>query len=123
MRILIVDDSRTIRTLLRTTLAKLGHGDVAEAENGDAGAVALAAGSFDCVLLDLHMPGIDGLELLRRIKEDRRTQGIPVLIISSDSDLRSIERARQLGAAGFLRKPFNAEGIAKALQAAVAGPA
>jgi two-component system, chemotaxis family, chemotaxis protein CheY len=119
MRLLICDDSKTIRLLVRDALSKIGESDVTEVENGQLAVDAIRSGSYDCLLLDLHMPVMDGLTALRTLKEDHATMGVPVVIISSDSDMRNIEQARQLGALGFIRKPFKPEGLRKALDAAL----
>jgi two-component system chemotaxis response regulator CheY len=121
MRLLICDDSRTIRVLLRTALAELGHTDIVEAGDGTLALEAIAKQAFDAVLLDLHMPQMDGLAVLRELKSKPATAGLPVVIISSDADMRNVEQARQLGALGYIRKPFRADGIAKALEAVTGG--
>ena len=121
MRLLICDDSKTIRILLKSALAELGHKEVTEVGDGKACLDAIRAGKFDIVLLDLHMPQMDGLEVLKTLRADPQTAKLPVVIISSDADMRNVEQARQLGALGYLRKPFRVDGIAKAIEAAVAG--
>ncbi len=119
MHLLICDDSKTIRLLVRDALKKIGETNVDEVENGQLAVDTIRQGSYDCLLLDLHMPVMDGLTALRTLKEDPQTMGVPIVIISSDSDMRNIEQARQLGALGFIRKPFKPEGLRKALDAAL----
>lgn len=121
MRLLICDDSRTIRVLLRTALAELGHTDVTEASDGTIALELIGQQTFDAVMLDLHMPQMDGLAVLRELKSKPATAKLPVVIISSDADMRNVEQARQLGALGYIRKPFRADGIAKALEAVTTG--
>lgn len=123
MRLLICDDSKTIRILLRAALKDLGHTDVTEAADGKACLDAVRAGRFDAVLLDLHMPQMDGLEVLKALRADTATANLPVVIVSSDADMRNVEQARLLGALGYIRKPFRPDGIAKALEAASSGRA
>jgi two-component system chemotaxis response regulator CheY len=119
MRVLIADDSKTIRMLLVSLLRQLGYADVVEAENGQVALERAIAGTVDVMLLDLHMPVLDGLATLRRVKGDQATADIPVLIISSDSDMRKVEEARQLGARGYIRKPFTSDGLRKGIEAAL----
>lgn len=121
MRLLICDDSRTIRVLLRTALAELGHTDIVEASDGNLALEEIGKHTFDAVLLDLHMPQMDGLAVLRELKAKPATAKLPVVIISSDADMRNVEQARQLGALGYIRKPFRPDGIAKALEAVTSG--
>lgn len=121
MRLLICDDSKTIRILLKGALAELGHTDVVEVGDGKACLEAVRAGKFDIILLDLHMPQMDGLEVMKALRADAQTAAIPVVIISSDADMRNVEQARQLGALGYLRKPFRVDGIAKAIETVASG--
>lgn len=123
MRLLICDDSKTIRILLKGALAELGHLDVVEAGDGKACLDAVRESRFDVVLLDLHMPQMDGLEVLKALRANSATATLPVVIISSDADMRNVEQARQLGALGYIRKPFRPDGIAKAIEAVSSGRA
>ena len=90
MRVLLTDDSKTIRMVLRDVLTQLGHSDVHEAENGAKALEMVANGGFEVILLDLHMPVLDGLGTLKQLKADAKTAHIPVVIISSDTDMRVI---------------------------------
>ena len=121
MRLLICDDSKTIRILLKSALKELGHTDVTEVGDGKAALDEINKSAFDVLLLDLHMPNMDGLEVLKALRANSATASLPVVIISSDADMRNVEQARQLGALGYLRKPFRVDGIAKAIEAAAGG--
>jgi len=119
MRVLLTDDSKTIRMVLRDVLTQLGHTDVHEAENGAKALELVAQGGFKVILLDLHMPVLDGLGTLKQLKAEPKTAHIPVVIISSDTDMRVIDQARQLGAIGYIKKPFKPEAMQKALAVAL----
>lgn len=119
MRVLLTDDSKTIRMVLRDVLTQLGHTDVHEAENGAKALELVAQGGFEVILLDLHMPVLDGLGTLKQLKAEPKTAHIPVVIISSDTDMRVIDQARQLGAIGYIKKPFKPEAMQKALAVAL----
>ena len=95
MRVLLTDDSKTIRMVLRDVLTQLGHSDVHEAENGAKALEMVANGGFEVILLDLHMPVLDGLGTLKQLKADAKTAHIPVVIISSDTDMRVIDQAHK----------------------------
>jgi adenylate cyclase len=105
-RILVVDDNASNRDLLARRLVREGH-QVSVAENG-AGALAMTAGGrFDLILLDLMMPGMNGFEVLCRLKADTGTRHIPVIMISALDELDSTVRCIEAGAEDYLPKPFN----------------
>src|SRR5437016_4025610 len=104
--VLIVDDEAAIRTALRGVLEDEGYA-VAEAESGEACLDALARQSFEVLLLDIWLPGMDGLETLDRL---RALEGAPeVIIISGHGTIETAVRATKLGAFDFLEKPLSLE--------------
>lgn len=105
-RILVVDDQEENRTVLCRRLEKEGH-NCAEAADGNAALERLAAEPFDLVLLDILMPGIDGREVLRRIKADEKLRHVPVIMISALDQIESVVACIQNGAEDYLSKPFN----------------
>ncbi|MCB9685124.1 MAG: response regulator [Alphaproteobacteria bacterium] len=112
-RILVVDDNEANNDLLRRHLERLGH-RVTQADDGEYALELLASAPtgrdsdrpFDLVLLDIVMPGMDGIEVLRAIKRDERWRDLPVLMISSLDELGAVARCIELGAADYLTKPF-----------------
>ena len=118
MRVLIVDDSATIRMILTGQLKKLGLTDVIEASDGKAAIEILAKHEVGLLLIDIHMPNMDGLSCLELIKTNPALAGIPVIIVSSDTDPAQIESAKSLGAHAYIRKPFRIEALRDALSVA-----
>ena len=105
-RILVVDDVAENRDVLLRHLVRQGY-EVASAGDG-ATALAMAhASSFDLMLLDVRMPGIDGKEVLTRIKQDPATRDLPVVMISAADELETIAGCIEAGADDFLPKPFD----------------
>jgi signal transduction histidine kinase/ActR/RegA family two-component response regulator len=104
--ILVVDDVATNRALLRDLLGSLGFRTL-EAENGMSALMQTQAVQPDMVLLDMVMPGMDGIETTRRLRADARTADTPVLIISASSTPEEEERSFEVGANAFLAKPVN----------------
>lgn len=104
---LVVNDEAFNRSLLIRHLGNEGFTDVTAAENGCEALVAVREGNFDLVLLDIEMPRMDGLEVLREMKADMRLRDIPVIMISGVEDLESIVQCIELGAEDYLHKPFN----------------
>lgn len=105
-RILVVDDQQNNRDVLERHLARQGYA-VDCAPDGERALAALARGTYDLVLLDVRMPGLDGHEILRRIKHDPGTRDTPVVMISAADELQTIAACIEGGADDFLPKPFD----------------
>lgn len=104
--ILTVDDSRSIRSALRETLEDLGFA-VLEAEDGEAGFAVLAANRVDVLITDLNMPRLDGLGLIRRVRADGRFPGLPIVMLTTESQPERMREGKAAGASGWIVKPFN----------------
>lgn len=109
-RILIVDDEAPMRLMLSKQLNRAEY-ETTTAGDGEAALAAMAAGSFDAVVLDVVMPGMDGFEVCRRLKADPRTAGTPVLFLSASCSGEFRRRAFSVGAADFLAKPYQTEDL------------
>lgn len=119
-RILIIDDEKHIRQMMRLTLEAAGY-EVGEAGDGARGLEAYKDGSsWDAVLLDQKMPGLDGLETLRHIKE--RRPGARVVMATAFASIELAVDAMKLGATDFVRKPMTPEVLRNAVAAALAKP-
>jgi two-component system chemotaxis response regulator CheY len=126
MKVLLTDDSATIRMILKGLLKQLEITDVVEASDGNAALEMLQKTPVDLMLLDIHMPKMDGLACLTALKQSAQTAQLPVVIISSDTAASQLEAAEKLGACAFVQKPFRLEGLRQAVSAAcpdLAGPA
>lgn len=104
--ILIVEDDPDIRELLVYTLGKEGY-QTMEAASGEAGLQHVKENPLDLIILDIMLPGIDGLEVLRRLKHDQRLRPIPVLIASARGEETDIVAGLELGADDYVTKPFS----------------
>jgi signal transduction histidine kinase len=104
--ILVVDDSRMNRLKLSRSLEQQGH-RVDVAENGEQALEMLRTEWFDVVLLDLIMPGMDGYQVLERIKGDTELRDLPVIVISALDEIDSVVRCIEMGAEDYLPKPSN----------------
>jgi adenylate cyclase len=105
--ILIVDDNEGNREMLSRRVTRQGHATIT-AEDGQSALDFLRARPVDLVLLDVMMPGMDGYEVLKRMKSDDALRHIPVLMISALDEMESVIRCIELGAEDYLPKPFNA---------------
>jgi len=117
MKILLVDDSTTMRRIQKNTLEKIGHTDVTEAGDGQEALTKLAAGGFELVLMDWNMPNMTGIEALKKIKADPALKAIPVIMVTSESEKSRIMEAIQSGAANYVVKPFQPETLAEKINA------
>ena len=110
-KILIVDDSRTSRKILRGLLEESGHEVVAEAENGQEGVDKYKEFNPDITTLDITMPVMDGLEALTKIKEyDKNAK---VIMVTAAGQQNKMVEAIKNGASEFVTKPFEKENILK----------
>ncbi len=105
-RIAIVDDDPILREVMAARLREAGYA-VTGAGNGEAGGELIDAQHFDLAVIDLGMPKLDGFGLLRRIRENRATADLPVIVATSSDDRDSVDRAYRLGASSFITKPIN----------------
>ena len=115
-RILIVDDSPAARSLVA---AALDETETLRAERISSGIEALkllSTEDFDLVVTDVNMPDLNGLELLRFIKQNERLRHLPVLVISTDTTEQDCERALALGADAYLAKPFTLEELRQTIE-------
>jgi two-component system chemotaxis response regulator CheY len=115
--VLIVDDSAAIRKILQRVLAQanLGVGKVLEAADGREALEALKQQSVGLILSDINMPNMDGLQLLGELRANDQWKHVPVLMISTEGSQTKVMEAVQLGAQGFVRKPFTADQIKEKL--------
>ncbi|NQV80758.1 MAG: response regulator [Alphaproteobacteria bacterium] len=105
--ILTVDDSKTIRDMLKFTLASAGF-DVSQAEDGvDGLRVLKSAGAFDIIITDINMPNMDGFEFIENVRRDPEYKSTPILVLTTESGPDKKMRAREVGATGWIVKPFD----------------
>jgi two-component system, OmpR family, KDP operon response regulator KdpE len=116
IRVLIVDDEPAIRRFLRTSLGAQGH-HVIEAEDGEPAMEALRRNPVDVLILDLGLPGTDGFEVIRQLRQQGST--IPVIVLSSRTDERGKVEALDLGADDYLTKPFGVDELHARVRAAL----
>jgi two-component system chemotaxis response regulator CheY len=113
VRILIVDDSTVMRKIVERSLRQAGLEitKVYEAGSGTEGLELLKANQVDLILSDINMPSMDGLEFLRQLRAQNLAQGVPVVMITTESSEEHVKQAILAGAQGYIRKPFTAEQV------------
>jgi|SRR6056297_411055 len=112
-RVLILDDSRTIRTSVKYTLQKSGY-EILLAENGVEGLEVLKENSGindrpQMIITDINMPKMNGIEFIKEVKKDRQFKFIPILVLTTESQAEMKNKGKEAGAAGWLVKPFSPE--------------
>ncbi|MCM8531359.1 MAG: response regulator [Lentisphaeraceae bacterium] len=115
MRVLLIDDSTTMRKIQRRALNTLGIEDIDEAPNGKEGVDKLQAESYsyNLVMLDMNMPEMGGLEVLKTVRADPNSKNIPIVMCTSVADKEQVMEAIKSGASNYVVKPFTPEDLQK----------
>lgn len=116
-RVLIVDDSSTMRKIITRSLRQAGFdiGEILEAENGQAGLERLAGPAVGITLTDINMPVMDGLTFIDKIRENAAWNGMPIIVITTEGAEALVKEAIKKGANNLIKKPFTPEQIKEKL--------
>ena|SRR5579884_3914299 len=118
---MIVDDSAAIRKILQRVLVQAGIplGAVHEANDGHEAITILKDHKVGLILSDINMPNMDGIELLTRLKADVAFKTVPIVMVTTEGSQARVLQALELGAVGYVRKPFTAEQIKEKLKGVI----
>ena len=119
--VLIVEDSKAIRSMIRVALEEAGDFFAVEAGNGFEALKTLPSKRFDLIITDINMPDINGLELIGYVKGNPTYQGIPLVIVSTEKSDEDKKRGMALGAAGYVVKPFKKEELVSVVKQVLGG--
>ena len=108
MRVLTVDDSRTILAMLHHTLTNAGF-EVLQAEDGKQGLAVLKNESVDVVITDINMPIMDGIEFIKNVRSSGSHSSLPILILTTETSQEKRDQGRAAGGTGWIVKPFDPE--------------
>ena len=106
MKFLVVDDFSTMRRIVSGLLKEMGYTNIDQAEDGAIGLAMLKARKYDFVVSDINMPNMNGFEMLKGVKADESLKHLPVLMVTAEARKEDIMLAAQIGAAGYIVKPF-----------------
>ena len=106
-KILLIDDDPDLRLIGRLSLTRIGKWEVVEAESGPQALEQARAEQPDLILLDVMMPGMDGVTTLTELRKEPATAEIPVIFMTAKAQPHEIARYHELGAAGVITKPFD----------------
>ena len=118
--ILVVDDSTTIRQVIIFCLKEAGY-QIIEAVDGKDALEKLAKNQVDLLLTDLHMPNMDGFQLAKEVRASAKHKFIPILVLTTESQLSSKEEGKSIGVTGWFVKPFEPEQLIKVVKRVLPG--
>ena len=122
-KILIVDDSATIRKMVRSSLRPLADAEFAEAGNGLEAIEQIALGAVSLIILDLNMPDMHGVDVLKFLRRHQGWSDVPVVVLTTRGDETSRETAIAAGASEYMTKPFAPQVLLEAARALLADTA
>ena len=118
MKLLVVDDSSTMRRIIKNTLARLGHKDVLEGADGVEGWNALDANpDIDMLITDWNMPEMNGLELVKKVRADARFTDLPIIMVTTEGGKAEVITALKAGVNNYIVKPFTPQVLKEKLGA------
>jgi two-component system chemotaxis response regulator CheY len=117
MRVLVVDDSSTMRRIIANALKKAGCDDIVEAGNGAEGLQQLSASKVDLVVTDWNMPVMNGLEFVRELRTMADNASVPVLMVTTNAEGADVSGAKEAGVNDYVVKPFTADTLTEKINA------
>ncbi len=108
MKVLVVDDYKTMVRIIRNLLKQLNFNNVDEASDGSGALRKLREGKFDLVISDWNMEPMTGLQLLKEVRSDDKLKDIPFIMVTAESKTENVIAAKQAGVSNYIVKPFNA---------------
>lgn len=121
MKLLVVDDSSTMRRIIKNTLVRLGYQDILEGENGLEGWSALNSNpDVGMLITDWNMPEMNGLELVKKVRADSRFSDLPIIMVTTEGGKAEVITALKAGVNNYIVKPFTPQ-VLKEKLAAVMG--
>ncbi len=118
MKILLVDDSRTIRNIQKNTLKTLGHTDITEAADGIEALACLAKERPELMLVDWNMPNMDGITLIKKVRETDKA--LPIIMVTTEAEKSRVLEAVKAGVNNYVVKPFTAETLSEKIEQTMA---
>jgi len=113
LKILVVDDSSTMRRILMNTVQKAGYSEVNEAEDGKDALAKIMGEKYDLLMTDWNMPNMNGLELIEAVRADNKIKDLPILMVTTRNVKDDIVNAIKAGANGYIIKPFDIKTLNK----------
>ncbi len=120
MKLLVVDDSSTMRRIIKNTLARLNYKDVLEGEDGVEGWEVLDSNpDIDMLITDWNMPNMNGLELVKKVRADERFAEMPIIMVTTEGGKAEVITALKAGVNNYIVKPFTPQVLKEKLSAVI----
>ena len=119
MKVLIVDDYKTMLRIIRNLLKQIGFENVEEATDGSSALKMLQGGGFDLIISDWNMEPMTGLQLLKEVRADEKLAKTPFIMVTAESKTENVIAAKEQGVDNYIVKPFNAETLKGKLSSVV----
>jgi len=116
LKVLVVEDTESMRRIIKSVLKGFGYKDIQEAADGKEGLARLRTGEYGLVIADWNMPEMTGIDMLRAIRQDSALSELPVVIVTARGDEKHIQEALDAGGSGYIVKPFTQEALADRLR-------
>ena len=117
MKLLVVDDSSTMRRIIKNTLVRLGHKDVLEAEHGlEAWSLLCANDDIDVLVTDWNMPEMNGLELVKKVRAEKKYEDMPIIMVTTEGGKAEVITALKAGVNNYIVKPFTPQVLKEKLE-------
>ncbi|MET0181471.1 MAG: response regulator [Caulobacterales bacterium] len=117
LKVLVVDDQMTMRSLTRSSLQQIGIADISDAADGEEGLKSLVKRPVNLVISDFNMPKLDGLGFLRAIRSHDPIKSTAFIMLTGSADKELVQRAVQFGVNNYLVKPFTTAGLKQKIEA------
>ncbi len=117
LKLLVVDDSSTMRRIIKNTLARIGHKDVLEAEDGKVAWQVLQDNSdIDVLITDWNMPEMNGLELVKKVRAESKYEDMPIIMVTTEGGKKEVITALKAGVNNYIVKPFTPQVLKEKLE-------
>lgn len=117
MKILIVDDYKTMLRIVRNLLKQIGFDNIEEATDGSTALQKLRESRFELIISDSNMEPMTGLQLLREVRNDAKLKNIPFIMVTAESRTENVIAAKEAGVSNYIVKPFNADTLKHKMEA------
>lgn len=117
MKLLVVDDSSTMRRIIKNTLSRLGHNDILEAEHGiEAWELLTHNEDVKVLITDWNMPEMNGLELVKKVRSDKKYEDMPIIMVTTEGGKAEVITALKAGVNNYIVKPFTPQVLKEKLE-------